>query len=311
MVIEHFNKSGEILPYKGDKYSFIFSPGYYLIELWGASGGGKAPGFGSYISGCLLLDRKRILHIYIGQKGVTDANTAWNGGGKGLSKGGSGGGSTDIRLVDGNWKDFASLKSRIIVASSGGGSQNSDSWLSKGGDAGIISGYQGSSKCTITDCSHLALAYGGSQNSEGIAGTGNAYGTNGKFGYGGNGSITDTYGNGNGGGSGYFGGGGSATSSNHVGSGAGGSSYISGYDGCKAILKTSIESDPQFSLSSIHYSGLKFVNITVKDGNAAKWDGNGQVRITLLYKLGNRITQGNYIYNQLFIILFIISLICS
>ena len=268
-----FSSSGQFLSYKGSPYSFKFFPGRYLFELWGASGGGKNPGFGAYVSGTLYLKTAKKLHIYIGQKGVNGNNIAWNGGGRGTTHGSSGGGATDIRTVDGEWDDFESLKSRIIVAGAGGGSQQS-SYLKKAGDAGILSGYDGDrTGNTVT------IAEGGKQATEAKAGTGTWSGVNGKFGKGGQGSVNN--GNGNGGGSGYFGGGGGATSYLVVGSGAGGSSYISGMDKCKAILSSSTESNPLFSESSIHSSGLFFVKIAAKDGSDTKWDGDGKARITI------------------------------
>ena len=304
MDIEYFNKSGQILAYKGAKYSFIFTPGYYVFELWGAAGGGPSPGFGAYVSGSIKLERMKKMHIYIGQKGINGGTLAWNGGGKGNSLGSSGGGSTDVRLVDGDWNDFQSLKSRIIVAAAGGGS-NLATWVSKGGNAGILTGYRGSYSCTASNCGYLTIAEGGSQDKEGKAGYGAAKGTNGTFGSGGQGSIGD--GNANGGGSGYFGGGGGATSNSIVGSGAGGSSYISGYTGCKSITKTSTEENKQFLDSPIHYSGIKFINITVRDGGSTSWNGNGQVRITKIFDLKNLYTCKCRRYNSITHLIFIMN----
>ena len=263
--------------YTGSPQSFEFDPGVYRFELYGASGGGTLPGYGAYVSGTLKLVKTRVLHIYVGQKGVSGSNTAWNGGGKGTTYGSSGGGSTDIRLEGGSWDSFSSLKSRIIVAGAGGGSQASG-YYKKAGDAGMFSGKDGQKS---SESSTVTIAKGGLQTSVGVAGTGsNQNGRNGEFGKGGHGSVGD--GNGNGGGSGYFGGGGSGTSPGVVGSGAGGSSFVSGLNGCKAILRESLENNTQFSDSSVHYSGLKFVDISYKEGSDSQWNNNGMVKISYI-----------------------------
>ena len=272
------------LSYKESPYVYSFRSGFYHFELWGADGGGSSPGCGAYVSGTLKLETRTKLYIYIGQKGVNGLNTAYNGGGRGQSGGSSGGGSTDVRLKGGSWNDFESLKSRIIVSGAGGGSQQSY-WISKGGDAGILEGYKGSSistgSCTVT------LATGGKQNEFGIAGTGRLNGTDGDFGKGGD-SSNDP--NSDGGGSGYFGGGGGGTNHYIVGSGAGGSSFVSGLEGCKAILKSSTKENMKFSSLPFHYSGLIFTNITTKDGKEMNCNngGDGKVEIRLLASLRDK-----------------------
>ena len=86
----------------------------------------------------------------------------WNGGGEGTSAvdmngpqtGGGGGGATDIRIVSGDWNNFSSLKSRIMVAAGGGGSSggksgggaisiSADAMVGYGGAGGGIEGYNG------------------------------------------------------------------------------------------------------------------------------------------------------------------------
>ena len=279
-MVKIFDKSGQLLAYSGSPISYSFLPGYYFIELWGASGGGLDPGFGAYVSGTLKLPTRKNFYIFIGQKGQYGTN-AYNGGGKSAAHGCSGGGSTDIRLVNGNWDDFESLKSRIIVAGAGGGSYHNDMYLSKGGDAGIFAGYNGTYKSTQGYT--VTIAEGGSQDTKGKGGIGSGKGDFGVFGKGGDGSVRDL--NGNGGGSGYFGGGGSGTSNCVVGSGAGGSSFVSGLDGCKAILKKSTSTEYYFSSYPFHYSNLVFTNITARSGSETIWDNNGQARITLLYSI--------------------------
>ena len=267
---------------RNEPYEYVFLPGYYLFELWGASGGAISPGFGAYVSGVLPIRESVTLYFYIGQKGVEGYSTAFNGGGKGCRDGSSGGGSTDVRLVNGYWNEFKSLQSRIIVAGGGGGSQFREYFLSPGGSGGIIKGEDGQKKKLLQYDIYNAKA--GEQKKGGKGGTGKTNkaheGTDGGFGYGGEGSSGNE--NGNGGGGGYFGGGGSATADNVVGSGAGGSSYISGYDGCFAILENSTIKDLYFSGDSLHYSNYYFTKISVKNGSEIKWDDNGKIHIRCL-----------------------------
>ena len=272
------------LSYRNSPYEYSFRSGFYLFELWGADGGGSWPGCGAYVSGTLKLETRTKFYIYIGQKGINGSYSAYNGGGKGQSGGSSGGGSTDVRLKGGSWDDFESLKSRIIVSGAGGGSQQSY-YLSKGGNAGIFEGYEGNNKSSGSNT--VTLATGGKQIEAGAAGTGTWTGIDGDFGKGGNSS---TNWNSDGGGSGYFGGGGGATSRDIVGSGAGGSSFVSGLEGCKAILKSSPKEKMEFSSLPFHYSGLIFTNITTKDGYEMNCNngGDGKVEIRLLASLRDK-----------------------
>ena len=271
--------------YQNKPYSYFFNSGFYLFELWGASGGGNDPGFGAYVSGTLKIETRTKLHIYVGQKGIDNGAASFNGGGFGKTEGSSGGGSTDVRLKGGNWDDFESLKSRIIVAGAGGGSNVKDALESKGGDAGIFEGHEGSSSKIVT--STVNYAQGGKQKEGGYQGTGRANGYQGEFGKGG-GSIGENQKYGSGGGSGYFGGGGGAINTNIVGSGAGGSSFVSGLEGCKAILKSATQGNYLFSDLPFHYSDHIFSNITVKDGTSARWNDNGKVVITFITSIRDK-----------------------
>ena len=256
-----------------------------MFELWGASGGGAYPGFGAYVSGTLKIDTRTKFHIYVGQKGIDNGTASFNGGGSGKNQGSSGGGSTDIRLKGGDWDDFESLKSRIIVAGAGGGSNIKGSHKAKGGDAGIFEGYDGSASKLATYI--VDYAQGGKQNEGGYQGTGRTNGYKGDFGKGGNsGGENNLYGNV--GGSGYFGGVGGALGDNSVGSGAGGSSFVSGLERCKAILKTTKQGTFSFSDLPFHYSYHIFSNITVKDGASTQWNDNGKVVITLLTSIRDK-----------------------
>ena len=107
----------------------------YIIECLGARGGysradgwpGAPGGNGGYTKGTINLQKDEKLYVYVGGKGAdaivyNDSIGGYNGGGLGTwdhsdnEAAGAGGGATDIRLVSGNWNEFDSLKSRIMVA---------------------------------------------------------------------------------------------------------------------------------------------------------------------------------------------------
>ena len=238
------------------------------MEVWGAQGGGTAAssegsgigGKGAYVSGTIIIDSNTNLNLYVGQQGQHTAGNSrsgggWNGGGDGDASeyGGNsrtgGGGSTDIRLSSGNWNNFASLKTRIMVAGAGGGAGANGN----PGDAGGLNGFAGD----VWDAGK-----GGTQTSGGSGASG-SFGTSspGGFGYGGAGSSYAC-----GGGSGYYGGGGGARDKLD-GCGGGGSSFISGHTGCNAITSSSTSSNIVHTGQPNHYSGYVFTNTVMKAGN--------------------------------------------
>ena len=260
--------------------------GTYKIELWGAGAGafaGESLSYGSYVSGTINFAKGQKIYVYVGENGYTKfsnptvVSLRFNGGGYGNlvcykhylkhennnNKGVdfAGGGATDIRLVDGDWSDFDSLKSRIMVAAGSGGINNSTRYAPSNG-GGLFSdngGYYGSADY---------MATGATQVSPGTA--------NGKFGVGGYaiyGGDSCSVNDGGGGGGGYYGGGGSKTASNvsQASTGAGGSSYISGHNGCDAIKEESTEDNIIHTGQSIHYSGLYFKDTIMIDGSGYKW----------------------------------------
>ena len=144
--------------YTGSVQEFSASIGTYKLEVWGAQGGGSSsyPGSnGGYSKGIINLSSEQKLYVYVGGKG-TQGKTGggYNGGGNGTSTYNyGGGGSTDIRIHNGEWNDSSSLLSRIIVAGGGGGRNNSSSYTSGagGGNEGIgATGYLNSSGGTQT-----------------------------------------------------------------------------------------------------------------------------------------------------------------
>ena len=306
--------------YIGKEQNFVVPiKGIYKIELWGASGGNSTwnGGLGAYTSGNINFKKNDKVFIYIGGVGQLSTNisgdkTGYNGGGVSYyspgyqGAGASGGGSTDVRLVNGNWEDFESLKSRIMVAAGGGGGAfSSDKNINAfGGAAGGLIAYSGSRDTRIN---YGSVATGGTQITGGVkSGCGTNYcnnNTNGSFGMGGNAAPIpqSNWWPGGGGGSGYYGGGGGA--SGYVFGGAGGSSFISGHNGCDAIKEESTSSNIIHTGQSVHYSGLKFTNTKMIDGTGYDWttvkgsyvgqpqpngttstghSGNGYARITLV-----------------------------
>ena len=287
-----------------DYIAVRFRPGKYKIELWGAQGGHKLVdgGQGAYTSGEIIFDKFINLFIYIGSQGILDNIGGYNGGGDAPkncdnrdycipSYGGSGGGATDIRLNSGNWNDTQSLKSRIMVASGGGGcsnyqnTENREVAGSPGG--GLVSNNGSYSQCTLSNCKTEAepifIAIGASQIQGGHSDYNQSYGV---LGIGGStsGRLKGA------GGGGYFGGGAGTASLHRHGSGTGGSSFISGYEGCYAF--SSPNNDEPSRITNIHYSKLLFYNGIMLGGNETipspngetenGHHGNGVAKITLL-----------------------------
>ena len=308
--------------YTGNAQTFTApESGNYKIELWGAQGATKTgTNKGAYTSGIIGLTQGSVLYVYVGEQGNITRTVTFNGGGKGgftnssntNNIGSSGGGATDIRLVNGAWNNAESLASRIMVAGgSGGGTvdvyenagENSVGGALIGGSGGYYSGHSYVNQ----------NGKGGTQLSGGAAGNNHfsATGTNnpGTFGIGGDSeSTSDEKGSGGGGGGYYGGGAGGSTLSQGCGQGGGGgSSYISGHKGCIAITSASdltqrndsngstcsVESAAEDAVCSQHYSGKVFSSTVMKAGNESMPthngkstmtgnSGNGYVRITLI-----------------------------
>ena len=279
----------------------------YTIECWGAQGGNYNStyqgGKGGYTKGTISLNTTLASHLYVytGQHPSDQSLTAgWNGGGAGTSKANSdglqtgygGGGATDIRLVSGDWNDFTSLKSRIMVAGAGGATGYWIHDVTQCGIAGYGGGISGgggtdsqSDRGTYYSGSGASQTDGGNANSteSGL----NASGVNkGGFGYGGTNGYTVL--GGCAGGGGYYGGG---ASNRAHGGGGGGSSFISGYTGCNAVGSNATADDRHHTGQPNHYSGLVFSNTEMKAGNATQTapgggsetghSGHGYCRITL------------------------------
>ncbi len=289
---EYKGTPGYTYAYTGSEQTFTTptsSP--YLVECWGAQGGNMdmySGGKGGYVAGIIPLTSGTILYAYVGGQAQ-----AFNGAGISSSYeiaphyGNSGGGATDFRLVKGStWKEFTSLKSRIIVAAGGGGANyrnievdnGNDTYCiygeGNGGYGGGLTGGEGQNKNnsrTNYVTYGWAKAYGGTQTSGGIPVATESFLAHdaktkeilaqyvGKFGYCTCGETVLVQ---SGGGSGYYGG----SVGNH-GGGAGGSSFISGHSGCNAISVSSTESNIIHTGQANHYSGYVFTNTVMKAGN--------------------------------------------
>ena len=260
--------------------------GDYMIECWGAQGSNmldKVGGKGGYCKGTVKLPNLTI-YIYVGAQAG-----GFGGGGVTLDSerdahfGNDGGGATDIRLVKGDtYKDFISLKSRILVAAGGGGANHRNTvgedpqWgQGDGGYGGGLNGGDGlrddnTMSWTSANLEFICLCYGASQTSGGkyLRSRRNSSGKFesfsdevqyvGKFGYAATTPATFVQ---TGGGGGYYAGG----SGGHVG-GSGGSSFISGYSGCDAISESSTEQAIVHTGQPNHYSGLVFTDTQMIDG---------------------------------------------
>lgn len=262
--------------YTGNVQTFTVPyTGTYKIECWGVRGGGNYVDEhynGAYTEGLINLSRGEKLYLYVGIMGtdgltthVYTADETFNGGGGYTGyfdyHCATGGGATDIRLVDGNWNNFDGLKSRIMVTAGAGGL--------------IVPGYDTAggtlnSKDVYKDSSwdeSDGIISGSSQTS--------GYG----FGFGQTAWRT-------GGGGGYYGGNAGAIRS------AGGSSFISGYPGCNAISESSTSTNIIHTGSPNHYSGYVFTNMEMIAGDSSMpapsggteigHSGNGYARITFV-----------------------------
>ena len=106
--------------YVGDYQKWVVPvTGVYRVELWGGQGG-SVGGNGGYTAGSIYLEQGVELYVYVGQSRSNSSGSVSFNGSFGSAGGLPGGGATDIRLFGGEWNDFESLKTRIMVAGSGG-----------------------------------------------------------------------------------------------------------------------------------------------------------------------------------------------
>ena len=264
--------------YTGSEQEYIApEDGYYKIECWGAQGGTYSyaiGGKGAYTKGIIKLSKGEKIYVYVGEcyNGARET-MCYNGGGSGSystvgkETNTNGGGATDIRLTNGNWNDFNSLKSRIMVAAGGGGgfsqSNNNTYGYSYGGHAGALQGGNGNI-IKETGSGNLNPTIGATQ----ILGGYNDFSTDlsGRFGIGGYGTYSGEWIYWSGGGGGYYGGGTGSPGKWIISSASGGSSYISGYEGCNSIAESSTEENIIHTGNIIHYSGKYFLYTEMESG---------------------------------------------
>ena len=170
-----------------EPYSKYTAPvtGTYVLEVWGAHGGGGGnTGYGGYSSAYINLNKDDILYVVVGGKGsgvsVSSTKGGYNGGknGKGNKtsdgsehKAGSGGGATHIALSVGVLETLkTNAKDDILIVAGGGGAMHG----SKPGGAG--GGYIGV-KPTSGSCSYCGTSGGGGGYTLGSSGQPAAGGT--------------------------------------------------------------------------------------------------------------------------------------
>jgi hypothetical protein len=261
--------------------------GKYRFELWGA--GNYIFKNGGYVSGILNIEKEETFYFFVG--GVYSLfNSVHTNIVNNVVKGN---GASDIRLeYYGEWHNFVSLKSRIIVAGAGGNEANITLGSSHGvsvisgnyGYAGGLTGYGGLYGYAASHSSYVIYPGDpGGQSKGGIGGLCtycNTRGESGSFGKGGisgigcyqNKSVWNEYryhGSG-----GYYGSGGSGGPLHlywdPFGTG-GGSSFISGHRGCNSITEDSTESNIIHTNHPYHYSGLTFYDTKMIDGSGSSW----------------------------------------
>ena len=238
-------------------YKVTLSTGLFRIECYGGGGTlSSSYAGGGYTSGIIKINKTMQLYLYIGYQDsyfqeMSEGEEIFNGGGGNIEYSYTGSGATDVRLHYGDWKDFSSLRSRIMVAGGSGGTE-----CGLGGVGGGLIGGDGHWGVCNSE-NYTQIGYGASNTQGGDVLL------KGKFGYAQSGTSLDQK-NFNCGGGGYYGGG----SNNDFGSGAGGgSSFISGHPGCDAISKDSTETHIIHTNQSIHYSNIFFISTTILSGN--------------------------------------------
>ena len=271
----------ETFDYTGGYQEFVAPyTGEYLLEVWGAGGGGQhqagsagVGGLGGYSKGIVTLKKGDTLYVYVGGEGKTcitagcTAPAGYNGGGTGYKKYGdakdpvgSGGGATDIRFVSGEWNNSTSLLSRLIVAGGGGGGGMETN--EHGGDGGGLS----------------ATRYNSGYGAPGTQTTGWAFG----YGYSCSPStinyVNTTWG-GSGGGGGWYGG------SNSLGSGwhsaGGGSGFIWNESSKNNVPKNYSVESRYYIKDSVTLAGNQVVPKHDGTGTMTGTRGNGFAKITL------------------------------
>ena len=288
-------------------YTVTLDQGVYLIEAWGSGGsvgsGGMHPGKGAYTKGKIFIRNALTLYLFVGNKAgfnsadVVSPHLAY------------GGGASDVRLKNGEWNDFESLKSRILVSGGGGGTEWDTSFGGHGGQNGTAGNYK-------TYFANGATQTSGGDGSKNINFGSGVYRNTIKGGFGDIGEQITSSDFGGMGGGGYY----EGASMDYAGAGGGGSSYISGHQYCDAIYQFSTKDNITHTKQSVHYSQLSFYKTEIISGNSAmpyfasdkKFQGNddlGAIRITKLRSFC--VTQKCHSFNHARMLLVFMSLLIS
>ena len=304
-------------------YVLDVSKGVYKFESWGSKGGEwissgsgdkSTPGLGGYTAGTLFVPKPTKFYVYIGNVGFFNAVKEMKNDISCIYS--PPGGATDVRLnYSEDWWDSYSLISRIMVSAGGGGAEWAASIGGNGG--GLTGGESISAKSDLGSQVFSDRCPGATQTSgsECIS-FGSHSAATGEFGSAGKtepiqyNGIEDY---GAFGGGGYYGG----TSYPYGFAGSGGSSFISGYEGCKAVKEQSETIEP--TDTSYHYSGFVFTNTKMIIGNETMplptspteegiHSSEGAFRITLLmyhYQCTSKQSLFSSLIPNLFIIIYL------
>ena len=225
-------------------------PGVYFFEVFGGSGGDSnyagrfdEGGRGGFSMGFYIFSKPTKIYVYVGSKGCYSYSKGslggWNGGGHSTNRGASGGGGTDIRLVNGECDSTEGLQSRIIVAGGGGGSYGGTGCHSPGSSGG---GEFGERLTALYDCSSPStppIACVGTQSN--CEGGSDSEQTRGVFGCGGSNSAIYSPG----GGGGYWGGGSGVQAS---GGGSGSIKNMSSFGNIHPLSLNNVNSGDGFAI---------------------------------------------------------------
>lgn len=207
------------------------SSGLYLIEAYGAQGGGNSGGLGAYIQGEFTLQGNDLLEILVGQEGTENDNGTGGGGGsfvvlngQPLVVAGGGGGNHGSANNDCNANSGQNGNAGMGASGSGTGGSNGQPGQStqrgQGGAGWLADGPAFSQNTSDTPARSFSNGGEGGQHNTSPGGIG---------GFGGGGGSWNTGWRGSGGGGGYSGGGaGHQTSNPGTHYGGGGGSFNSG-----------------------------------------------------------------------------------
>lgn len=277
---DEFEGKQYLFSYTGNIQSFdVPVNGVYQLETWGAQGGRSNGARGGYASGEVDLNKDQRIFIVVGGAGVETSymKTAiggYNGGGNSVysdrnsnSTSGSGGGATHIAKRSNLLRYLSSASQRadiLIVAGGGGGGGRSYG----SGVGGGLQGLRGDGKAEVAGFTYYGG--GGSQTTGGTLpyDVNRLRGSDGGFGYGGEGSGDNSsysyYVSGGGGGGGYYGGGGGKIG-DYVssGGGGGGSSYIGGLNNARTVAGNAAVPRPTGTGTQVGNTGNGYARITI------------------------------------------------